>query len=210
MRDRRHQRRTMPFNQTQDWDVEIVKAVQHPRGRMLPRVAGHRRPHRVFEAGHPGPQRAATAIAGDREAALFGQACLSPAMQEHPPWHRLLHADERGELPEAREFVCHHGLAPWGKACYALEGSVRSPPGPPSRKPDELGILTYAADSQALALSVPDTQGLPSARLHRPGGRPSGTCTPGRPGGPHLGRRQGPYRWAAPRPSPISRTICCP
>ncbi len=47
-----------------------------------------------------------------------------------------------------------------GKACYALEGSVFTAGAAIQWLRDELGILTHAADSQALAQSVPDTQGV--------------------------------------------------
>ncbi len=154
--------RTMLFNlKTQDWDEELLKLFNIPRA-MLPRVLDTAGPIGYLKQDILGHSVPVTAIAGDQQAALFGQACFKPGDVKNTygtGCFMLMNAGE--QLPEARGGLL--ATMAWrlgGKACYALEGSVFTAGAAIQWLRDELGILTHAADSQALAQSVPDTQGV--------------------------------------------------
>jgi glycerol kinase len=101
-------------------------------------------------------------IAGDQQAALFGQACFAPGDAKNTygtGCFALLHT---GERPVASA----HGLLTtiaWrigGRTTYALEGAVFVAGAAVQWLRDGLGIIAQAADTEALARSVPDTGGV--------------------------------------------------
>jgi glycerol kinase len=101
-------------------------------------------------------------IAGDQQAALFGQACYEPGSAKNTygtGCFALLHT---GGEPVASG----HGLLTtiaWrieGRTTYALEGSVFVAGAAVQWLRDGLGLVARAADTQALAESVEDTGGV--------------------------------------------------
>lgn len=100
--------------------------------------------------------------AGDQQAALFGQTCFEPGMVKATfgtGAFILMHtgtsliASKNGLLT-----TIAWGLE--GKVEYALEGSVFVAGAAVQWLRDGLGIIQNAAETEALALSVPDTSGL--------------------------------------------------
>jgi glycerol kinase len=102
-------------------------------------------------------------IAGDQQAALFGQACFSPGTSKctyGTGSFVLVHTGDR-PVPSA------HGLLttvawqhPDGRLEYALEGAVFVTGAAVQWLRDGLGIIESAAESEALAASVPDSGGV--------------------------------------------------
>ncbi len=88
--------RTMLFNiHTEDWDDELLKSSENsardpPRSVQQSARSMHIHPMPFFNAD---PN---CGIAGDQQAALFGQACFNNRNGQNDLWHRLFHADEYG------------------------------------------------------------------------------------------------------------------
>jgi glycerol kinase len=153
--------RTLLFNiHTLDWDDELLALLRVPRA-VLPRV--------VDSSG----ELAATAcdgvprgvgirgIAGDQQAALFGQACHSPGMAKNTYGTGCFLLMNTGGKPaaSANRLLSTVGWRRGGKAVYALEGSVFIAGAAIQWLRDGLGLIARAPDIDALAASVPDTDG---------------------------------------------------
>jgi len=155
--------RTMCLNlHTVDWDDQMLALLGVPRA-MLPRV--------MPSAGIFGetvdlgwlPRGVPVAgIAGDQQAALFGQACYDVGSAKNTYGTGCFVLLNTGATPVASR----HGLLTtiaWqidGKTTYALEGSVFIAGAAMQWLRDGLGLLKSAGDSQAMAESVPDTGGV--------------------------------------------------
>ncbi len=101
-------------------------------------------------------------VAGDQQAALFGQGCWAPGSAKNTYGTGCFLVLNTG--PEA--VTSQHGLITTlacdaqGTPCFALEGSVFVAGAAVQWLRDELGLVASAAESEALAASVPDTQGV--------------------------------------------------
>ena len=153
--------RTLLFNLARgDWDDELLQLFQIPRA-CLPRiVASSNTTARAVIQGHELPL---CGIAGDQQAALFGQACFESGMAKNTygtgcfllmnvgtqplaSRHRLL-----STVAWQREGLARH---------YALEGSVFIGGAVVQWLRDGLGIIQRSADVETLAASVPDNGGV--------------------------------------------------
>jgi glycerol kinase len=103
-----------------------------------------------------------TGVAGDQQAALFGQACLQPGMAKNTYGTGCFLLMNSGPQP----VISQHGLlstVAWrisGVSTYALEGSVFVAGALIQWLRDELGLLRDSAESAALANSVADSAGV--------------------------------------------------
>ncbi len=154
--------RTLLLNlRTGDWDDELLRLLRIPR-EVLPGVRGN---SEVFGEVSAVPALRGVPIAGmagDQQAALFGQACWSPGMAKNTygtGCFLLLHT---GEKP----VVSRHNLlttVAWrlgGKTEYALEGSVFIGGAVVQWLRDGLGLIACSADVEKLAATVPDNGGV--------------------------------------------------
>ncbi len=154
--------RTMMFNiNTLDWDDEILKILDIPRC-MLPQpmpsscIYGQTSEN-IFGGAIP-----IAGAAGDQQAALFGQTCFSPGEGKNTYGTGCFLLMNTGEKP----VFSNNGLVTtiaWGidgRVDYALEGSVFVCGAAIQWLRDELDILDNAADSEKMALSVPDSNGV--------------------------------------------------
>jgi glycerol kinase len=147
---------------TGDWSDEMLKILGVPRA-VLPVVAAS---SGVFgETADLGwlPRGVPIAgIAGDQQAALFGQACLAPGAAKNTYGTGCFMLLNTGAEPVASS----HGLLTtiaWRigeTTTYALEGSVFIAGAAIQWLRDGLGLIRSAAESQALAESVADTGGV--------------------------------------------------
>ena len=155
--------RTLCLNlRTTAWDDEMLRMLGVPRA-MLPEVKpsagmfGETAKLEWLPAGIP-----ITGIAGDQHAALFGQACHEPGMAKNTYGTGCFALLNTGAEPVRST----HGLlttTAWRigpTTTYALEGSVFVAGATLQWLRDGLGIIEKAADSEALAASVPDTGGV--------------------------------------------------
>ena len=154
--------RTMLFNiNTLQWDDELLKMFDIPRS-MMPEVRssseiyGHTKTtifaHKVPIAG----------IAGDQQAALFGQMCIEPGMVKNTYGTGCFLLMNSGEKPIASKNNLLTTIA-WkigDKVNYALEGSIFVGGSVVQWLRDGLGIIRSSSEVEALAASVPDTGGV--------------------------------------------------
>ena len=152
--------RTMLFNiHTLDWDEELLKLFDVPRS-VLPKV--------VASSGHCGTTKgilsgiAIAGIAGDQQAALFGQMCSKPGMAKCTFGTGSFMLLNTGTKPVASQNRLLTTIA-WqigNTVEYALEGSMLMAGAVVQWLRDELQMIRTAAEIEALASSVPDTGGV--------------------------------------------------
>ncbi len=155
--------RTMLYNiGAREWDAELLATLKLPEV-MLPRVIpsshvyGQTLPGLLGEGSAP-----LAAIAGDQQAALFGQACFSPGDAKNTYGTGAFVLMNIGGKPVASKKGLVTTLA-WGlggQALYALEGSVFISGAAVQWLRDGLGLISTAAESESLARSVPDNGGV--------------------------------------------------
>ena len=100
-------------------------------------------------------------IAGDQQAALFGQGCVLAGGIKNTygtGCFLMLHTGARPVRSRAG-LLSTVACGPWGEPAYALEGSVFVAGAAVQWLRDGLGVIASAAESEAMARSVPDTVG---------------------------------------------------
>jgi glycerol kinase len=144
-----------------DWDDELLELLRIPRS-VLPEVVpsgavvGHTRceglPDGIPIAG----------IAGDQQAALFGQACHRPGMAKNTYGTGcfLLMNTGANAAPSANRLLTTVAWQREGTASYALEGSVFIAGAAVQWLRDGLGLVTHASEMDAVAGTVPDAGGV--------------------------------------------------
>jgi len=154
--------RTLLFNiHTLQWDDELLALFDVPRA-MLPEV----RPSSELY-GHTDPERFGSAIpiagiAGDQQAALFGQLCTSPGMVKNTYGTGCFLLMNTGDTPvtSANQLLTTVGWTIGGRTTYALEGSVFVGGAAVQWLRDGLKLIDASSDINALAASVPDSDGV--------------------------------------------------
>jgi glycerol kinase len=154
--------RTLLFNiHTLEWDEELLGLLGIPR-EVLPRVvASSEVVARTACEGLP-DGLAVAGIAGDQQAALFGQACHRPGMAKNTYGTGCFLLMNTGDRPAASRHRLLSTVA-WqraGATRYALEGSVFIAGAAIQWLRDGLGLIGRAAEIDALAASVPDAGGV--------------------------------------------------
>ena len=154
--------RTMMFNiNTLQWDDEILDILDIPRN-MLPEPRPSSQIYGETDGEvFGGPIRIAGA-AGDQQAALFGQTCFAEGEAKSTYGTGCFLLLNTGEKPVFSDNGLLTTVA-WGldgKVNYALEGSVFVCGAAIQWLRDELEILNNSAESEAMALSVPDANGV--------------------------------------------------
>ncbi|RMF88468.1 MAG: glycerol kinase [Nitrospinota bacterium] len=155
--------RTMLYNIYQlDWDEELLRLMQIPSP-LLPEV---RPSSGVYGTTAPqvfdGVEIPISGVAGDQQAALFGQACFTPGSTKNTYGTGCFVLMNTGTQGIASPSGLVTTLA-WGigdEVSYALEGSIFIAGAAIQWLRDELQILPHAAESEALARAIPDTQGV--------------------------------------------------
>jgi len=140
------------------WDSELLEALDVPPS-LLPEV---RPSSGVFgETALLGGAIPVAGVAGDQQAALFGQACFSPGMAKNTYGTGAFLLMNIGERRVASQSLV--STIAWGLGegvAYALEGSIFIAGAAVQWLRDELGIIATAAESESLAASVPDSNGV--------------------------------------------------
>jgi glycerol kinase len=101
-------------------------------------------------------------IAGDQQAALFGQACFKPGMIKNTygtGCFIILNTGPR-RVDSRSGLITTLACGPDGKAVYALEGSVFIAGAAVQWLRDQLGLLRSSADSEAMCEAVEDNAGV--------------------------------------------------
>ena len=152
--------RTQLFNiHTLAWDQELLDIFDIPRS-MLPEVVDSSGDLAV--ATELLPNGKITGIAGDQQAALFGQMCLRSGMAKNTYGTGCFLMLQTGTTPVRSPHRLLTTVA-WrmaGQTNYALEGSIFVAGAAIQWLRDGLGILNSAPEVEALAASVPDSGGV--------------------------------------------------
>jgi len=154
--------RSMLFNiNTMDWDDDLLELLTIPKS-MLPEV---KQSSEVY--GHTTPNLFATpipiaGIAGDQQAALFGQMCTKKGMVKNTYGTGCFMLMNIGEKPIVSDNNLLTTVA-WkinGKTQYALEGSIFIAGAVVQWLRDSLNIIKTSAEVEKLASSVDSTEGV--------------------------------------------------
>jgi glycerol kinase len=154
--------RTMLFNlHTGDWDEALLRVLDVPR-EVLPQV---RSSSEVYGETVPGlfdaPVRIG-GIAGDQQAALFGQNCFSRGLAKNTygtGCFMLMNIGPR-PVPSQHQLITTVAWQVGGQTDFALEGSVFIGGAVVQWLRDGLGLIKSSADIETLAATVPDCGGV--------------------------------------------------
>ncbi len=154
--------RTLLFNiHTLEWDESLLSALDIPIS-LLPEVKSS---SFFFGETHPelfGRTIPVSGCAGDQQASLFGHACFQAGNAKNTFGTGCFTLLNTGDKPVKSENNLLTTIA-WqlpGQTIYALEGSVFIAGALIQWLRDELCLISTAAESENLALSVPDTNGV--------------------------------------------------
>jgi glycerol kinase len=146
---------------TGDWDDGLLGTFDIPRA-MLPRIMPSSGIVGETAPEHLGSAIPIAGIAGDQQAALAGQACFRPGLSKNTygtGCFALMHTG--GKLPVSKNrLLGTRAASADGTAQFAIEGSVFIAGAAVQWLRDQLGVLRTAAESEAIAASVPDTGGV--------------------------------------------------
>jgi len=151
--------RTMLFNLRGDWDKELLKMLGVPRS-LLPDV---RSSSEVYgDTTLLGGSIPVAGIAGDQQAALFGQTCTQPGMVKNTYGTGCFMLMNTGTKPIASKHNLLTTVA-WrigNRTEFALEGSIFIAGAVVQWLRDGLGIIKSSSDVEALASQVTDPEGV--------------------------------------------------
>jgi len=154
--------RTLLLNiHTGEWDDEVLGLLNIPRS-LLPEVRDSSEIYAETEAELLGAPVAIAGIAGDQQAALFGQQCIRPGMAKNTygtGCFMLLHTGSEA-VSSKNNLLTTVAWRLGGKLEYALEGSVFIGGAIVQWLRDELGMLQKSSEIEGLAGSVPDSGGV--------------------------------------------------
>lgn len=154
--------RTMLLNiHTCRWDEELLRLFEVPAS-MLPDVRSSSERYGVASTSLGLGDIAIAGIAGDQQAALFGQMCRRPGMSKNTYGTGCFMLQNVGTTPRASAHQLISTVA-WkigDRTEYALEGSVFIGGAVVQWLRDGLGIIRSSAEVEALASSVPDAGGV--------------------------------------------------
>ena len=143
------------------WDSELCRLFNVPQS-LLPEV--HDNSH-VFGLTAPGlfdRQIPIAGMAGDQQAALFGQACFQPGMVKSTYGTGCFMLVNTGETAVASEhrLLTTPAYRLGGKTTYALEGSIFVAGAAVKWLRDGLGIIAHASETDGMATQVADSHGV--------------------------------------------------
>jgi glycerol kinase len=152
--------RTMLFNlKTGDWDDELLKILGVPRA-VLPEV---RSSSEIYgETTLFGGTLPIAGIAGDQQAALFGQACTQPGMVKNTYGTGCFMLMNTGTkpVPSKNNLLTTVAWRVGDRTEYALEGSIFIAGAVVQWLRDGLGIIKSSSEVEALAAQVTDPEGV--------------------------------------------------
>ena len=154
--------RTLLYNIHElDWDDLLLDALNVPRA-MLPEVKDSSGVFGEIDAEWLGVEIPVSGIAGDQQAALFGQGCVEPGLAKNTygtGCFALMNTGTKAAVSKTGLFTTlAWGLG--GRVEYALEGSIFVAGAAVQWLRDGLGLIETVADSEAAAAAVPDTGGV--------------------------------------------------
>jgi len=145
----------------QRWDDELCSLFRVPKT-LLPHVHDNAHVFGTTTQGLFDVQLSVAGMAGDQQAALFGQACFAPGMVKSTYGTGCFMLVNTGE----EAVVSRHRLLTTpayrldGRTTYALEGSIFIAGAAVKWLRDGLGVIADAAETDSMATGVPDSHGV--------------------------------------------------
>lgn len=166
--------RTLIFDiHRQCWDDELLELLDIPSA-ILPRVVDSSGLIEPIDAQWLGAKIPLAGIAGDQQAATFGQVCLQPGMAKNTYGTGCFLLMNTGEqpMPSSSRLLTTIGWKRGTHTTYLLEGSVFMGGATVQWLRDGLGIISSASAIETLAASVPDSGGVYLVPAHTGLGAP--------------------------------------
>jgi glycerol kinase len=154
--------RTLMFNiHDGTWDPQLLALLRIPPA-VLPEVVPSSELYGETAARFLASRVPIAGIAGDQQAALFGQLCDRPGMVKNTYGTGCFMLMHTGDQPavSGRNLLTTVACRLGGHTEYALEGSVFVAGAAVQWLRDGLGLIRSSADVEALAASVPDNGGV--------------------------------------------------
>lgn len=154
--------RTMLFNiHTLQWDSDLLKLFGIPES-MMPQVCSSSEVYGYTKTTIFAHEVPIAGIAGDQQAALFGQMCTEPGSVKNTYGTGCFLLMNSGERPilSANDLLTTVAWKIGDKVNYALEGSIFVGGSVVQWLRDGLGIIRSSSEVEALAASVPDNGGV--------------------------------------------------
>ena len=152
--------RTLLYDiRAQVWDADLCRLFRVPMA-MLPAV--HDNAHVFWTTTLFGPPMPIAGMAGDQQAALFGQACFAPGMAKSTygtGCFMLLNTGETAVESDNR-LLTTPAYRLNGQMTYALEGSIFVAGAAIKWLRDGIGVITSAHETHDMATRVPDNHGV--------------------------------------------------
>jgi len=155
--------RTMLYNiNNKKWDHELLSYFDLPES-ILPKIQNS-----ASFFGKTDPQLFSgntipiTGVAGDQQAALFGQGCINPGQVKNTygtGCFMLMYTGNTKHLSQ-NGLLTTIACDKKGQPAYALEGSVFIAGAAVQWLRDQLQLISKASETEAIALSINDTQGV--------------------------------------------------
>jgi glycerol kinase len=144
-----------------DWDPELLRIFNVPR-EVLPGLVRSSGVVDQTDPAHLGYSLPIAGLAGDQQAALFGQGCISPGLAKNTygTGAFLLVFTGDGVPSPGQGLLATVACDPAGSPAYAVEGSVFVAGAAVQWLRDGLGVIAQAQETDALARSVSDTGGV--------------------------------------------------
>jgi glycerol kinase len=154
--------RTMLYNiRDLKWDEKMMKELDVPAS-VLPEVKQSSEVYGMTDPSMFGVEIPIAGIAGDQQAALFGQACFEPGMAKNTYGTGCFMLMNTGEeiVPSKNGLLTTMAWGVDGKVEYALEGSIFIAGASIQWLRDEMKLITDAKDSEYFATKVKDSNGV--------------------------------------------------
>lgn len=154
--------RTLLFNiHTLDWDDELLRLLDIPRA-MLPEVVSSSEVYASSTSDFLGEPIPIAGMAGDQQAATFGQACFEKgsAKNTYGTGCFLLMNTGTQAVASRNQLLTTIGWKIQGEVTYCLEGSVFVAGAVVQWLRDGLGLIRSSSEIEQLASSVPDSGGV--------------------------------------------------
>jgi glycerol kinase len=145
----------------QRWEADLLALFDVP-ATMLPQVRPSSEVYGHAVSLKAGERIPIAGIAGDQQAALFGQACFVPGMAKNTygtGCFMLMHTGEQA-VRSANGLLTTIAWNVAGKVEYALEGSIFVAGSVVQWLRDSLGLIASAAESEALATRLQSNEGV--------------------------------------------------
>jgi len=154
--------RTLMFNiHEKAWDEDLLRHLDVPV-EILPNVVSSAQVIGQLDSDILGAAIPIAGIAGDQQAALFGQGCFSAGQAKNTYGTGCFFLQNVAEkkIPPGSGLILTLACGSDGKPCYALEGSVFIAGAVVQWLRDGLGLISQAEETQGISQSVADTQGV--------------------------------------------------